>query len=396
MTDRRTRVPRRTLLTGGLAAVGGAAATAAALWDRNPEPTPPTAPDTVEPFHGARQAGIATRPQGHAVFVAFRLRDGVTADRFAAVLRLLGDDAERLTGGVAALGDTEPELAPYTARLTVTFGFGYGMFDALGVADRRPEGFRPLPAFETDRLDPAFSGGDLLIQVCADDPTTVAHTVRMLTKDARSVMTVAWAQRGFRQTTPVIGEDATPRNVMGQLDGTTNPHPGEPGFEDVVWRRDGSSPGWSTLVVRRIRAEMETWDAVDPLSKEMVIGRRLDTGAPLTGEKESDEPDFDDVDGLGLSVIAPNAHIRRSRLDDGRRIFRRVYNYDDTRAADGTADMGLIFASYQADISTFVDIQRRLDEADMLNRWVTPVGSAEFAIPPGCEAGGWIGETVFT
>lgn len=391
-TPRPGRLSRRLLLTGGLGAAGGAAATA--MLTRN-EAASPEVPATIEPFHGAHQAGIATRPQGHAAFIAFDVKKDVTAERFAAVLRILSHDAERLTQGIAALGDTEPHLAGTPARLTVTFGFGHELFDKLDIVDRRPKNFTKLPQFSVDRLEAEWSGGDLLLQICAEDITTVTHTTRMFIKDARSVMTVRWIQRGFQQTHPTIPTGATPRNVMGQLDGTSNPRPRESGFSEAVWRKDKESRlhNGSTLVIRRIRAETETWDAVDPVSKEMIIGRKLDSGAPLSGNKETDEPDFEAVDHLRLPVIAPNAHIRRARLSDGRRILRRAYNYDDT-SADGTPDLGLVFACYQADIQTFIDIQRQLADADMLNNWVTPIGSAEFLIPPGCEPGGWIGETL--
>ena len=51
----------------------------------------------------------------------------------ARMLRLLSDDAARLTQGVAALGDTDATLAVLPARLTVTFGFGPGLYRAAGL-----------------------------------------------------------------------------------------------------------------------------------------------------------------------------------------------------------------------------------------------------------------------
>lgn len=69
--------------------------------------------------------------------------------------------------------------------------------------------------------------------------------------------------------------------------------------------------------------------------------------------------------------------------------LRRGYNYDD---GDGS---GLIFASYQADVDRqFVPVQQRLAEHDALNPWITPIGSAVFAIPPGFGADGYPGETL--
>jgi dye decolorizing peroxidase len=38
--------------------------------------------------------------------------------------------------------------------------------------------------------------------------------------------------------------------------------------------------------------------------------------------------------------------------------------------------------------------QKRLADKDLLNEWITPIGSAVFAVPPECAVGGWIGEQV--
>lgn len=388
---------RRKLLLGGAATLASGAA-AGAFADRLLRDTPEAQPlgSLTEPFHGRHQAGIATRPQAHAAFIGLALRSGVGGDRVAALLRLLSDDAARLTAGQPPLADTEPQLAARPSRLTVTFGFGPGLFDAAGIGDR-PPGFGELPEFGVDRLEDRWSGGDLLLQVCAEDPLTVTHAVRMLVKDARGFATVKWVQKGFLNAAGVRPKDATPRNVLGQLDGTANPTPGGESFADTVWLGRAASRwrGGTTLVLRRIRAELETWDTVDPHAKELSVGRKLDSGAPLTGERETDRPDFTATDDLRLPVIPANAHIRRARDPSGARIFRRSYNYDEAPDTEGRADCGLLFASYQADVAQFTAIQRRLDTADMLNRWVTPIGSAVFAIPPGCAAGDWIGSGLF-
>ncbi len=59
------------------------------------------------------------------------------------------------------------------------------------------------------------------------------------------------------------------------------------------------------------------------------------------------------------------------------------------------SESGLIFVSFQADIDRqFTPMQQRLADLDLLNEWTTPIGSAVFAIPPGCREGGFIGETL--
>ncbi|MFC5945949.1 Dyp-type peroxidase [Micromonospora harpali] len=396
-------VRRRALLTGGALAAGGMLAAADVVAaaraddaDVRPGGAVPVAAvgGAVLPFHGARQAGVDTEPQAHASFVALNLAPATDRAALGRLLRLLTDDAARLTQGRPALADTEPELGLLPARLTVTFGFGPGLYRAAGLDERRPASVAALPAFRVDRLQPRWSGGDLLLQICADDPVTVAHAQRVLVKDSRPFATVAWVQQGFRRAAGAE-PGRTQRNLFGQLDGTANPRPGGP-LETAVWVPDG--PAWlrdsSTLVVRRISMNLETWDLLGRADRELAVGRRLDTGAPLTGTVEHDEPDFAAVDDAGLTVIPDFSHLTRARVTEDRlRILRRPYNYDGVPAADGTADSGLIFASYQADVTTqFLPIQRRLAERDLLNEWTTPIGSAVFAVPPGCPDGGWIGQ----
>lgn len=312
------------------------------------------------------------------------------------MLRLITDDAARLAAGRPALADTEPELALTPARLTVTVGFGAGLVDRVDPS-ARPSWLAPLPAFSIDRLDVRWSGGDLLLEIAADDPVAIAHATRMLVKDIRRYAVVRWRQDGFRNAAGSVPHGSTQRNLFGQLDGTANPTPGSEGFARAVWR-SGAGPAWlrggTSYVIRRIAMNLDTWDELDRPGREQAVGRRLASGAPLTGTREFDVPDLDARTARGLPIISPIAHVARARSSDGApQIFRRGFNYDVT-AENGT-DAGLIFGSLQADpVRQFVPIQRRLAEVDMLNIWTTPIGSAVFAVPPGCAEGGYVGETL--
>ena len=381
---------RRELLLGGAAlALGGATLGAGGvLASARLSPDREEARAQAIPFHGEHQAGVTTPAQAHALLLALDLLPGTDRDALRRLMRLLSDDAARLTQGRPALADTEPELAAAPARLTVTFGFGPGLVARAGGA--APSWLAPLPPFGVDRLEPAWCGGDLLLQVCADDRLTAAHAARVLLKDARAFARPRWRQDGFLGSrTPA----ETPRNLFGQVDGTVNPAPEE--HAELVWSDAGWLAGGTGMVVRRIRMDLDGWDRLDRPGRELAVGRYLSNGAPLTSDPEDpaaelDEPDLGATGELGFPVIPAYSHVARARGTDRReRFLRRSFNYDD-----GT-EAGLVFVAFAADVERqFLPVQRRLAELDMLNEWTTPVGSAVFAVPPGCAEGGFVGETL--
>lgn len=374
----------------------------------------PYGTDTI-PFYGPRQAGVDTPLQAHGVFIGLHLHDDTDADRLASMMRLLTDDAARLTQGRGALADLDEELAAAPARLTVTFGFGSAVFDRTK-PDLKPAWLKPLPEYSIDQLDPAWSGGDMVIQIQGDDPLSVAHARRMLLKDSRAFASVAWVQTGFTHARASHPDDTTMRNLFGQVDGTGNPVSGSDQAERVVWGvGNGDGNGTKTLqpwiengtsmVIRRIAMNVDEWDELDRPMQEDVIGRKLGSGAPLTGEQEHDAPDFEALGPAGFPVISDIAHIRRARTTDSdEAMFRRSFNYDEQPTSSGNAlhgqtgvsESGLIFVAFQCDVELqYTPIQDRLAETDHLNLWTIPIGSAVFAIPPGCAADGYIGEPLF-
>lgn len=366
--------------------------------------TPGSVPElgsAVEAFHGAHQAGIETPLQASATFVALDLRRDVDREALVRLMRLLTDDIERLSSGRPALADPQPELAGVPARLTVTVGFGMGLLEAAGLADQAPAWLASgLPEFTVDKLQERWSGGDLLLQVAAEDPMTVSHAVRVLLNDAGPFATVRWVQTGFHRPANTAPTGITGRNLFGQVDGTVNPAPGTPDFAAVVWAAAPGVPAWldggSAVVVRRIAMDLRVWGGLDERTKEQSIGRRLSDGAPLTGGTEFTAPDYEAVDANGFLVIPPTAHMRLAHAQaPAERILRRPYNYDDGLRSDGTSDAGLVFVAYMADPQAqFVPIQQRLAKADVLNIWTTPIGSALFAVPRGVQPGEHLGQAL--
>lgn len=410
--DRPQMSRRRLLASGGAAGALGLAGAGGFLAGRRPgqapgsDTHPATAGDTggLVPFYGAHQAGVQTAQQHNAAFAAFTLSKPTDREAAGRMMRLVTDDAARLTQARPALNDQEPELADRPARLSITFGFGGSFFDKLQLAKTRPAGLVELPAYDIDRLDPQFGGGDLLVQVCADDQLVLSHALRQVTKTLRAFAKPAWTQLGFVDGS-AIGAGRRPRNLMGQIDGTENPVADSADFSNVVFS-SGSPPwfaGGTTLVLRRIAMILNTWDELDRPAKELAVGRRLSDGAPLTGKQEFDRLDLSARDNSGLPVIPPFAHTARAHPRNGiDRFLRRPYNYllpTPSRIPDSkeASDSGLLFAAYQADIRTqYLPVQARLAEQDLLNTWTVPIGSATFALPPGCAPGGFIGEGILT
>lgn len=405
-------VRRRDVLVGG----GGAALGALATWaglrvdapaDSGAAPSDAapdggtTAPaayrgDLTEPWQGEHQAGIVTPPQGFATLTAYDLRDGVDALRLERLMRIWTDDVSRLAEGRPGLTDTEPELAAHPARLTITVGLGPGAFDRTGLEAQRPAWLAQLPPYPIDALEDAWTGGDLMVQVCGEDPSTVAHAARYLAKEAADFASVRWAQHGFRNAAGQVPASMTFRNQFGQLDGSSNLQ-GEEG--EHVWITD-DAPAWlrggTTMVVRRIHMNLDKWDELDRVGREVIVGRRLGDGAPLTGGDESTPPDLDAVNELGFPAIDAAAHIRRARTDDPtQRILRRPYSYEAAPSVI-PSDTGQIFIAFQADLEhQFLPVQARLAELDLLNQWTTPIGSAVFAIPRGVRQGEFLAQDLF-
>lgn len=343
------------------------------------------------PCHGTHQAGIVTPPASNIRFLAYDLRPEIDRSDLERMFRILTGDIEGLTSGEGPLADPEPELAARPSRLSITVGVGQGLVDRVD-ASKRPEWLAPLPPFSLDQLGQGFDGGDLLLIVQADDLLPLSHAVRMLDRDLASFTVARWVQSGFRQARGAEADERTMRNLMGQVDGTVNPKPADESFDSLVWLKEdaGWLAGGSAFVLRRIRMELETWDMVDRPGRESTIGRRLSDGAPLTGGGEHTPVDFNARNELGLRVIPASAHIRRAHSEDpDERIFRHATNYDEN------GESGLLFGCYQRNpLTQFVPIQRRLDELDMLNEWVTHIGSAVFAMLPGFEAGETLGHSL--
>jgi deferrochelatase/peroxidase EfeB len=416
MEQRRSGLSRRGLIAGsGAGAVLGAAAGfAGGRAVASPADVDSDLVDlsgTHEFYTGSHQVGVATPPQRHIVFMAFDIVDGTTTQELQVLLARWSAGMAQLMKGlpVGAVDPARPDAVPTDtgeahdlgpASLTVTLGLGPDFFDErFGLADKRPKLLRELPALPSDQLEPALTGGALSLQACADDPQVAYHAIRDLARIGRGTVTTRWTVLGFGRASAGRGQ-STPRNLMGYKDGTRN-ITSDADLERFVWV-DGSGGevdwmrGGSYQVVRKIRMDIEIWDATKISEQNRTFGRDKGEGAPLTGHREKETPNFHAVAG-GKPVIDPTSHVALAAHENngGTKILRRGYNFTDGINQRGQLDAGLLFISYQKDPEQFIRLQTRLGSSDLLNEYIAHIGSGIFAIPPAPKPGHYLAEGLF-
>lgn len=404
---------RRRFLQGSLAGAVGVAATGAVLvGGARADARSAAGPEVADayPFYGRHQSGVQTpaadAKQAHVMVVAF---DVIAADR-KGLMELLqavtARSAIAARGGVPAdLGVGRPPadsavLGPVVPSdgLTVTVGVGHSLFDdRFGLAGVEPIHLKPMTVFPNDQPDPAQMHGDLVLQLCANNPDTVHHALRDVTRHTRGGMQMRWKMAGYCSPPR---PDGAARNLLGFKDGTANPVGVE--ATSLIWVDGDGEPAWAAggtyQVVRLIRMMVEFWDRVSIAEQEGMFGRRRDSGAPLDGAVEADEPDYPaDPEG---KVIPLDSHIRmanpRDRATDRQRLVRRSYNYDNGIDPNGNMACGHVFICFQQDLERqFEQVQARLIDEPLID-YVTPFGGGYFFVLPGVrDERDWFGRGMF-
>lgn len=420
-----TDVSRRGLF--GAVGAGGAAAGALAfaMGASKPQEAEGAADADVYPFYGQHQAGIVTPAQDRMHFAAFDTADGLGREGLIGLLREWTEAAARMTQGGSA-GELDAMSGSYdappedtgeafdlpAAGLSITFGFGPGLFadasgnDRFGIAERRPAALERLPHFVADNLDPSLSDGDLCVQACAHDPQVAVHAIRNLTRIAFGRAVLRWSQLGFGRTSSTSVQQATPRNLFGFKDGTMGLRGEQTDMiERHVWVRPGADPagawlvGGSYLVARKIRMQIETWDRSSMREQENIVGRTKREGAPLSGGKEFDQPDFALEGRGGVPILDVDSHVALAHPDhnDGVHLLRRGYNYVDGNDQLGRLSAGLFFIAFVTDPRThYIPMQSRMSRNDLMMEYLQHIGSGLWAVPPGAREGEYIGQGLFS
>jgi len=403
--------PRRRAFLAGALGAGAAGAVAGvaggyAYRAARPAPASEVALENAEagllppvPFYGPYQAGILPQPQRQTAVISFN----ATAEGRGELVELFQTITERaafLTAGGTPtpvdIGGPPPDsgvLGPTVVPdgLTVTVGVGSTLFDErYGLAPQLPARLTPMLPFPNDDLDPAQTGGDLVIQLSAGNADAVMHALRDIARHTRGGMQALWRIDGF--TSPARPSGTVPRNMLGFMDGISNPDTtSQAEMNRLVWIQPGTAgePAWtaggSYFVVRLIRMLVEFWDRVGIDEQEAMIGRRRATGYPLDATSIFATPDFAQ-DPMG-TVIPLTAHIRlanpRTPQTADSRILRRAYNYDRGIDEVGNLDIGLVFTCFQQDIKQqFETVQTRLIGEPLVD-YISPFGGGYFLALPG-------------
>jgi deferrochelatase/peroxidase EfeB len=371
--------------------------------------TAPAAPQTPAPV--APQAGIKNRPPEHVIVAALSIPTD-PAGALAAITALRQIESQELSSTLPTedAQTSKAQVGPETgeigfannfdrAHLTITTGISSSAFDKLGIAAaNRPQDLEPIPwqALGDSPVQP--NSGDVVLQICSDDPYICEHVLHRVLYEQAGKITLVWAQAGVQRFSSRQGRTsrAEGRALIGFIDGTANldvsdchhiddslifvdpaavssypplPPPSPPPaygqsapaqFPADLRPPPASEPDWtkwgSYLVVRSTLQNFGTWDTSALGSQEQTIGRFKFSGAflDLTDDPAqlNTPPAF--ASNPQDTVVPLTSHVRKANPrgpgDDQRRIFRRGYPLISGNT--NGIDRGLLFISYARSIST--------------------------------------------
>ncbi len=367
---------------------------------------------SVRSFHGPTQTGVATPARAHSLAAAFHVLARDRAE-LAAAFRELSASARLLVEG-SGTPERDPVLPPSgtgvlgadSVPVETTVAVGASLFDdRYRLASRRPRELVVMPFLANDRLDDAWSHGDVLLTLAADRPDAVLHGLRQLMRATRRFLGLQWVVDGYsRPDAPdSIAGRTQNRNLLGFKDGSANLQVSDDAeMETFVWLGPGDDQPWSVggtyQVVRLIRLLVERWDRTALTEQESIIGREKISGAPLGLDAEEADPEYqNDPKGRRIPL---DAHIRLARPRDAatehQRMLRKGFNFQKGFDGASLLDQGLAFVSYQRQLSDFRMVQERL-RGERLEEYTLPFGGGFFFVLPGAQdSDDWIGRTLLT
>ncbi|WP_159622645.1 Dyp-type peroxidase [Ruania rhizosphaerae] len=285
------------------------------------------------------------------------------------VLELADPQPQAVHSAARNLAETVPSTTEDAGEVTITVGVDPRT--ARGLWPERATLAIELPAFDGDTTD-LRTGGHLVIQVCAETAVAVSDATAALTALVPDA-TLVWERTGYRDAPTPQG---TTRTGLGFLDGIIAPRTEEEQTAGV-W----TGPEQDTFAVFRRMTVLSDFTTAPVDEQERAIGRRRDTGAPLSGGETMSEIDLFAKSPDGEPLIPAAAHARRAHpANIGRALMlRRSYSFDPPEGA------GVLFIAFVNDPQTFIATHRRLDEQDDLIRHTITDASGCFFVPGSWE-----------
>jgi porphyrinogen peroxidase len=245
----------------------------------------------------------------------------------------------------------------------VVVAFGASLLGTLD-PDAMPAGMRPFTGVEGHRLD---DGSRRRAPATQDD-----LLLWFASSTADRNLATAWLARATLQGLADLREE-TPgfqyfghQDLTGFEDGTENPEGDERIEVAVLPAAAGPGAGSSFVLAQRWVHDLSAFERLDVADQERIIGRTKD------GSEE-------------LDPLPDHSHVERVVMEDDegeeREIFRRSFPYGTT------AELGLFFLAFSADLSIFDDMLARMfglaDGAyDHLTGISRPVSGAYYVAPP--------------
>jgi deferrochelatase/peroxidase EfeB len=356
------------------------------------------------------QRGILDRPPEHLTVAGLAFVDRSPAGSRATLERLSELVRREWRSDLDTLDPASPKDQPSAetgelgfadnydrAALTITFGIAASGFEALGVApDERPADLIQIPWDQLGDVPAERESGDLVLQVCSDDPYVVEHVLRRVEEELGESLSLVWTQAGVQRYTTRRSRTSRRegRALIGFLDGTSNlrprdnpdearlvfvdpdrvpeypqlPQPGQqpgypgsgPTFPGDLRPPPSQEPGWckggTYMVVRSSSVRIGVWDDQTLGTQEQMIGRFKFSGASLDLADDPSqlnaEPAF--VANQSDTRVPFDSHVRkvnpRRPEDAPRRIFRRGFPLLDA-TLDGMR-RGLVFICFARTLST--------------------------------------------
>jgi deferrochelatase/peroxidase EfeB len=357
------------------------------------------------------QAGITNRPPEHLLLASFNFAEGAEPRQAIEALRnvvehelesRLDPPNEDKTLPSAETGELGFQPNYDRAFLTITLGLSESGVTKLALPEP-PADLRTIPWSDLVDAPPTDVGGDLVLQICADNLYICEHVVRRVEEELGDKFTLNTAFIGSQRYNSRPGRTSRRegRALIGFLDGTSNLDPrhsqddaelvfvdpkkvgdypdnppAEPPAEQVEYGQQPgkgphfppdlspkptSEPDWTKegtyMTVQVSTFNTQEWDKEPQNDQEQTVGRFKVSGASLDLADEDDdlekEPAF--AAEQGDTKVAVTAHIRKANprggpIDAKRRIFRRGYPL--IGPGIGELQRGLIFIAFGRTIST--------------------------------------------